>query len=262
MSPLIRRTFFALRDLNARKIVPYTRRSFEAKQLPIATKKIVEIFSQALIKTGVAKKAIPSQDEENNELDESYKVERDKIEQSGDKLSYERKMIHYYDRISTEKLNEIYYNSLEAIRDIAKRDLTIALGEEKYDGELKEYYEIEKIMPIKTKIGELGKTSEMLTDSDKKQILEELISERMKNIEKIVASKMAIEYIGGMTDNTIISVLLSKNIVSVNQIVQGYGRKMPGEQQVDNGVVNLQKAFSQYETMIWPDDAKEEDIRL
>ena len=232
MSPLMRRTFFALRDLNARKVVPYTRRSFESEQLPIATKKLVDIFSDVLIRTGIAYNAIPEEEREKYGLEKSkheeYEKERQILETDG-KLVYERKLGHYYSRLCSDKTREMYFNCIEAVKDIAKHDISIALGKEVYDGELKEIYEMLKIMPIKTKIGMMGKTSDTMTGAEESDLLNELVAERLKEIEKILANKMAIEYIGGMTDNTIISVLLDKNIVSRKQIIEGYTRPAPGK---------------------------------
>ena len=232
MSPLMRRTFFALRDLNARKIVPYTRRSFEAEQLPIATKKLVDIFSDVLIRTGTAYNAIPEEEREKYGLEkpnqEEHEKEREMLETNG-KLLYERKLGHYYSRLCSDKTEEMYFNCIEAVKNIAKHDISIALGREVYDGELKELYEMLKIMPIKTKIGMMGKTSDTMTGADEESLLNELVAERLKGIERILANKMAIEYIGGMTDNTIISVLLDKNIVSRKQIIEGYTRPAPGK---------------------------------
>ena len=232
MSPLMRRTFFALRDLNARKIVPYTRRSFEAEQLPIATKKLVDIFSDVLIRTGTAYNAIPEEEREKYGLEkpnqEEHEKEREMLETNG-KLLYERKLGHYYSRLCSDKTEEMYFNCIEAVKNIAKHDISIALGREVYDGELKELYEMLKIMPIKTKIGMMGKTSDTMTGADEESLLNELVAERLKGIERILTNKMAIEYIGGMTDNTIISVLLDKNIVSRKQIIEGYTRPAPGK---------------------------------
>lgn len=265
MSPLMRRTFFALRDLNARRIVPYTRRRFEAEQLPIAAKNLVDIFSDVLIKTGIAYNAIPDDDKEKNGLrkvDEQEQESEIYRVNSDPRLTYERKLVHYYSRLNSKKIEEIYLNCVEAVKDIANHDISIALGREEYDGELKELYEMHKIMPIKMQIGMKGKTSETMTNEDEKKLLDELVQERLKNIEKVVANKMAIEYIGGMTDNTIISVLLDKNIVSRKQIIEGYARPAPGIQKEDMGVVKLQKAFSDFGKMILPDDIDEREIML
>lgn len=73
---------------------------------------------------------------------------------------------------------------------------------------------------------------------------------------------MAIEYAGGMTDNTFLAALIEKNLISRRELVKGYGRAKQEEQVVDLGVRNLQKAFEKNEGMIYPDphsDRKEVD---
>lgn len=265
MSPLMRKTFFALRDLNVRKIVPFTRRSFEIEQLPMAVKGLVDVCSEALLKTGIAYETIPEEKRTdiNTRYDKnSYQEEISKVEEGGKKSRLERKMIHYYTRLTQEKRNELYVNALNAIKDITKHDIAIALEQEKYEADLKETYEMEKIMPIKQRIGEMGKTAATITSEDIEKLSEELIKERKRDIETIVANKLAIEYIGGMTDNTIISYLLSKNMLTVNQIIEGYGRPITGAGNKDQGLINLQKAFKQIDGMILPDDIPEDEITL
>jgi len=166
------------------------------------------------------------------------------------KSSYERKIYHYYTKQSPKKLSYIYGNVLEAMIDITKHDISIALGREKYDGELKEIYESTKINAIKRKIGQMGKTSETITAEDEQKLLEELLEEKRVEIERAVANKMAIEYIGGMTDNTILAVLIDKNLISRKDLIDGYARAKPGAQKEDSGVKKLQEAFSKNESMI------------
>ena len=266
MSPLIRRTFFALRDLNARKIVPYTKRNFESEQLPMATEQLIDIFSNTLVKTGIAYNAIP--EEKRKELgivgDELQQIkQKEGVENSKNSLNFERKMIHFYNKLEKEKIEEIVSNAEMAIKNIANEDISIALGEKEYDGELKEIYEYEKIIPIREKIREMGRTTHTMTEKDREELAKTVINERMKKLEEIVASKMAIEYIGGMTDNTIISVLLAKDLLTSEQIAKGYARPKPGTGEMDKGVERLQAIFNKgVNNMIEPDDIPEEEISL
>lgn len=266
MSPLIRRTFFALRDLNARKIVPYTKRNFESEQLPMATEQLIDIFSNTLVETGIAYNAIP--EEKRKELgivgDELQQIkQKEGVENSKNSLNFERKMIHFYNKLEKEKIEEIVSNAEMAIKNIANEDISIALGEKEYDGELKEIYEYEKIIPIREKIREMGRTTHTMTEKDREELAKTVINERMKKLEEIVASKMAIEYIGGMTDNTIISVLLAKDLLTSEQIAKGYARPKPGTGEMDKGVEKLQAIFNKgVNNMIEPDDILEEEISL
>ena len=256
MSPLMRKTLFSLRDLNVRKIVPYTRRIFETQELPKAASELVDIFAEVLIKTGIAYNSIPqevrqgieSTYSENEHMQNEEEIDKDK------RLTYERKICHYYRKQKPEKLEYMYRNAIEAMRDITIHDIAIATGEEKYDGELKESYELTKINAIKRRIGQMGKTSETMTEEDKQRLLGLLLEERQRDIEKAVASKMAIEYIGGMTDNTILAVLIEKNLISRRELIEGYGRAEPGKQAADSGVKNLQSIFSRNEAMIDDED--------
>lgn len=264
MTPLIKKTFFALRDLNVRKIVPYTRRVFEVQELPIAVNGLVNDFTDILVETGIAYNLLP--EDVRNKIAPKYTDEeqRDniaKIEKSK-KMNYERKLCHYYTKQKPKKLEYIYTSVLEAMGDITKHDIDIALGEETYDGELKETYMSTKINPLKRKIAMMGRSSETMTPEDKERLLQDVLRDRKKDIERAVASKMAIEYVGGMTDNTILAVLIDKNLISRKQLIEGYGREEPGKQAEDEGVTRLQKAFGANEQMIYPDGKKDDEIRL
>lgn len=266
MSPLIRRTLFALRDLNVRKIVPYTRRTFESEQLPIAANSFVDSITNVLLETGVAYELIPEdiKKEVKSAYSNEHHKEREEEINKDEKLEFERKICHYYRNQKPGRLQYMYKNVEDAMRDITKHDIAIALGEEKYDGELKEIYELTKITPIKRKIGQMGKTSETMTESDKQKLLEQLLEEKEKDIEKIIANKMVIEYIGGMTDNTILLTLLNSNFLSINDVMEGYDRPGKEENQIiDSGVEANKKAFAaSLNKMIYPDDKKEHEISL
>ena len=264
MSPLTRKTLFALRDLNSKKIVPYARRIFETEDLPIAAQDLVDMFANVLVKTGIAYSLIPKEVRKNIKPASTYE-ECEEMKQKinkNEKFSYERKIYHYYTKQKPQNLEFIYENVLDAMKDITKHDINIAIGKEKYVGELKEIYESTKINPIKRKIGEMGKNSETITDKDKEKLLEQLLEERKKDIEKAVASKMAIEYVGGMTDNTVLAALLEKNLISREQLIEGYGRAEQGSQATDLALQDLQKIFKNNESMIYPDDKEDEEISL
>lgn len=252
MSPLMRKTLFSLRELNVRKIVPYTRRKFEAEELPIAANSLIEMLTNTILETGIAYDTIP--ENEQNHITPMYSHEEHEKEEAiinrEPKMWFEKKVCHYYRNQEPKKLDFMHTNVLNAMRDIAEQDIKIALGEEEYDGELKELYEASKINPIKIKIAKMGKTSETMTAIDKENLLKELMKDKEKNIERAVASKMAIEYVGGMTDNSILAVLIEKNLISRKQLIEGYGRAEPGKQEIDPGVKKLQKVFAKNESMI------------
>ena len=70
-----------------------------------------------------------------------------------------------------------------------------------------------------------------------------------------VEDKNAIEYINdvikGIEKNkNEILVLIEKNLISRQQLIEGYGREEPGKQVIDQGVENLKRIFSKNESMI------------
>lgn len=258
MSPLMRRTLFELRNVNVNKIVPYTRKAFETEDLPIAIKSLVDIYTDTIIKTGIAYSTIPEERRDNiksNFSKEKRKQLENKINEDNTKTYYyEKKMCHYYEGQDSEKLKYFYENALDAMKDIIKHDIAIALEEEEYTGELKEIYMSTKINPIRSKIREMGKTQETMTSKDRELLYDELIKMKEKDIERIIANKMAIEYIGGMTDNTIIWELLNKNLISKEKMLEKYSRTMT---QTDTGLKKIQGIFADYDEMIKmdvPDD--------
>lgn len=265
MTPLMRKTLFSLRDLNVRKIVPYTRRIFESEGLPLAAKDLVDIFADVLVDTGVAYNSIPEDVRREIKPAKTNEEQEKTIESLEDNknLTFERKLYHYYKKQTPKKVSYMYGNVMEAMEDITKNDIEIALGEKEFDGELKEVYESTKINSIKRKIvREYGEIPQEITTEEKEKLKREILQEREKDIEKAIASKMAIEYIGGMTDNTILAVLLEKNLISRKQVIEGYGRAEPGKQSTDSGVKKLQRAFANNESMIYPDDKTDKEISL
>ncbi len=245
MTPLIRKTFFDLRDLNVRKIVPYTRRNFEIDVLPEAANKLIDEYTEELLNVGIAYKAIPNNIKKEIKPAKDYKkYEEPRINmKSNVRFMVRTKMVHYYENLPPKKISYIYENVMNAIEDVTKHDLKIALGEEEYKGELTNLYN-EKIKPIKDKIEERGINKENITDEIRVAILEELIKEKQGDIERKIASKMSIEYVGGMTDNTINAVLALEGIMSTKEVLEGYQRAKPGTQKTDKGVEQLQKDFS------------------
>ena len=263
MSPLMRRTLFALRELNARRIVPYTRRGFEVQELPIAVNGLVDTFSNVLIDTGIAYQTIPEEIRKKLppiKSQEEHDRKRQEFAESKE-ATYDRKLYHYYQNIQPKDLEFMYGNVLESMEDIARYDIAVGIGEEKYSGPLKEVYEATKINTVKEKIRSMGKNSEEMTDEDKQKLLEILLEEREADIEKAIASKMAIEYIAGMTDKTLLTVLIDKNLISRRELIEGYGRATPGTQAVDPDVKKLQTSFKD-ESTIYPDDKEDYEISL
>lgn len=261
MSPLMRRTFFALRDLNFKYVVPYSRRRY-FKDLPIPTNELIEIFANDLIKSGIVYDSIPEEARKKYGIQEreGYSRKMDAVVKKS-KINFEVKMFHYYDKLPKEKKYEIFENSIKALKDIIHHDIKIALGEEEYDGELKEIYEMQKIIPIKRRINELGEVAR--TEEGQKRLFDELVQERIKDIEKMVASKLAIEYLGGMTDNTLDALLISRDLMSQQYINENYGRPPKGKGVIEAGVQRLQGEYNAaLDATIMPDDIPEEEITL
>ena len=64
-----------------------------------------------------------------------------------------------------------------------------------------------------------------------------------------------------MTDNTLLAVLIDRNLISRKELVEGYGRAAPGTESVDPDVKKLQASFKD-ESTIFPDDREEYEISL
>jgi len=265
MTPLIRTTLFKLRDLNIRRIVPYTRRRFETDILPEAAYELVKEYADVLVETGLAYEMIP-EEERDGVISKRSKVEqttqRRKMGRKNN-TDFRTKIYHYYKNQNPKKLKHIYENVLNSINDITKNDLEIALEEEEYRGELKEEYLRDKIEPIRLLLKERGINKETINEEIREHIIEELIEERKNDIELSIASKMAIEYIGGMTDVTINAVLMQENMISRKDLIENYERPEPGKGKEDTGVKGLQKQFGKTLQFINPDGIEnDEEITL
>ena len=251
LSPLIRKTFFALRDLNVRKIVPYTRREYEYKNMPMAVNQLVEQQAESLLKTGIVRKAYAEDSE--YEMTAEQKNYVDEIEK-GDSTEFERKIYHYIDKLTMTQLKELYNNTKAAIEDIANLDLGYALGEKEYSGDLDELYR-SKIIGVKHFLTKKKyPLNKVLTKEQRESALKDLIQERMKKLDETFTYKLAAEYIAGMTDRSILQRLFEKGLMTNNDIKNGINRK---EADNDIGLTSLQKVFSKNDGMIVPDGDNE-----
>ncbi len=251
MSPLIRRTFFNLRELNGKYIIPYASRGFE-EDLPYATHELVEMFKKSLIKSGIAHDMIPVKKRKKYGLAEEDQYSK-KNDNDPSYRSFDIKMFHYYNNIPIKSRIDIFPEARRALKDIALHDMRIALGEERYTGKTREIYMEKKIKPIQERIKAMGDF--VKTKEGRNQLLRELIQERDSNIEEVVASKMAIEYIAGMTDYTFITVLLNRNILKEEDFIKKYRRPAKKEKEI------IYDSFKEkyYRNMIMPDSKEERE---
>ena len=214
------------------------------------------MYADILVETGIAYKMIP--DEVKSTVAPKYSKEeqmnrRKKMDKKNN-TDFKTKICHHYENQNPEKLDYIYTNVIEAIVDITKHDLKIALGEEKYKGELEAEYLQTKIEPIRELLEERGISKDNINDELRNQIIEELIAKKKENIEQSIASKMAIEYIGGMTDITINALLMQEGKISMESVIKKYDRPEPGKGEVDSGVRALKEIFGKTLGYIDPHD--------
>ena len=278
MSPLIRTMFFKLRSINVSKIVSVSRKKYETDKLPQAVKGLIDSFAESLIKSGVAYEILPK--DVKGQIESRFsKIDQDETRKQLEKepkTNLERKVYHYYlGLINSDLVNNIYENASISISNIAAYDVDIAIaqmdaekdGEGKaeyksYDGDFKDEYQTQKIDKIKELIKKYMqdknvKTIQELTDEHKAGIIYQIATEKQKDIERILAYKMAIEYVGGMTDTTILNELLKRGLLSIKDLQEADKRydmnKSKGQgktPQEENHVKNLQNKFNSYEGMI------------
>jgi len=259
-SPAITETIFKLRDYNMDYIVKYTRRDFEKKVLPSATLKLVKSLAKTLIDTGVIyEKVLPDKYksklqplgnqkiymQEREKISGQTKKENNKIKRLitkpstilkrlivGDSYKYKRKVLHRCENMfehNKERLKEICENAIEAIDDIAREDLKVILGEKEMSTSLpREYSEkieyLKKLLKSEMPDLEIDKSMSYLSDEAKGKMLKIIREDAQKNIELILASAIAKEYVEGMSDNTIIDALQVSKIISPVQAMRARSR--------------------------------------
>lgn len=255
ISPAVAKAFFGIRSQNLDQIVQYTRRTFEKELLPRAEYKIHDDLSQALLETGLIREYLSQDDGEEFELTYEEAKARTKYGISEDltirgvskpsetkrytstvlkkivavrtKYKYERKACHNFIKLNKyqpHRLAEIYQNALDAVNDITLYDVKLATGEQQVgaDEVLATEY-IRKVEGVKAEIR--SKYPKGFSKSEQMAFAAELANRRKNDKEKLLASAVALEYVAGMTDGTVLEAAKLKKYLTNGQIRRGYKRE-------------------------------------
>lgn len=152
-----------------------------------------------------------------------------------EKYKYERKACHRFVKLFKEqpnRVNEMLQNALDSGYDIAIHDVEDALKDVKPDkSELlgQEYYD--KILQVKSEIQE--KYPRGFADDDEKiAYARELANRRKHKRDEILAAAVALEYVAGMTDGTVLEAAKLKEYLTNEVIEEGYKREGEPEKQL------------------------------
>lgn len=154
---------------------------------------------------------------------------------SEEKYKYERKVCHNFIRLfksQPQRTEEILQNALNAGLDIAIRDVEAALeNKEPADNEIlgQEYYE--KVMKVKENIDKRYPKG-FANRGEKIAYANELANRRKNDHDGILASAVALEYVAGMTDGTVIEASKLKGYLTNETIEEGYKREGAPEKQL------------------------------
>lgn len=165
---------------------------------------------------------------------------------SEEKYKYERKACHRFIKLFKEQPNrvdEMLQNALDSGYDIALHDVMDAVKDKKPDDtEIlgAEYYE--KILAVKSEIDEkyphgFADKEEMIAFS------RELANRRRNDRNGILAAAVALEYVAGMTDGTVIEAAKLKRYLTNKVIEEGYKREGEPEKQL----TDMQKFWNEKE---------------
>lgn len=162
------------------------------------------------------------------------------------KYKYERKACHRFIKLFKEQPNrveEMLQNALESGYDIARNDVEYALKDTKpAENEIlgQEYYK--KILQVKQEIQEKYPRG-FVDEEEKKTYIKELSNRRKNKRDEILASAVALEYIAGMTDGTVLEAAKLKKYLTNEAIEEGYKREGEPEKQL----ADMQKFWNQRE---------------
>lgn len=262
LSPAVSKAMFGIRYQNLEQIVKFTRRKFEKELLPEAEYKIHEDLKEALIKTGLIREYLSRDSEEEFELSEDELRTRkryglsEKLDIKGvkepeeerryvstvlkklintrNKYKYERKTCHHFSKLfkyQPERLAEIYQNALDAVDDITYEDVRLAIANEPISSDeiLGEEY-VKKLERVRNEIQ--SRYPKGLSKEEAKIFAQELANRRKNDKEDLLASAVALEYVSGMTDGTVLEAARLKSYLTTAQIRRGYKREGEPEKEL------------------------------
>ena len=261
ISPAVAKAFFGIRTENLNQIVQFTRRKYERELLPEAELKLFKDYRDAIINTGIIEKYIkvlnneePVVDKEKEEkftrylkkyqilghiTFKGYREEKKryispdteidtKIKNNDNHRRYvkfERKICHHFMKLyknTPDRLEEICRNAFYAVSDITKNDVLTAIGKQDFDVDILTDEYKKKIATIKEEL-EIRYPNGM-NDDDIDIYIKELTNKRKNDKENLYASAIALEFVAGMTDSTLLEASRIKRYLSYLQITMGYQR--------------------------------------
>lgn len=154
---------------------------------------------------------------------------------SEEQCKYERKVCHNFIKLfksQPQRTEEILQNALNAGLDIAIHDVEAALeNKEPSDNEIlgQEYYE--KVQEVRSNIDKRYPKG-FANKGEKIAYASELANRRKNNRDEILAAAVALEYISGMTDGTVIEASKLKGYLTNETIEEGYKREGTPEKQI------------------------------
>ena len=271
LSPMAAKAFFGIRMQNLQQIVKFTRRKYERELLPKAEYKVHKDLKNALIETGIIRQYLEYREKKDaGKVTEKERKIRKKLgltdkeltlkdhaktidlsEKTNTKLKilvdymrklrFERKVCHKFMKLfkdEPERLEEIYNNCIKAAENISKEDMKLAIDairqdqkvQLKKDSDILPVERIEKIENIIKNIKDEYPNG--FSDEDIQEYTEELIERRKANKEELFASAVALEYVAGMADTTLLEAALLKRYMNFMQLMRGNERGAKAEQAV------------------------------
>lgn len=266
LSPAVAKAFFGIRSENLEQIVKYTRRKYERELLPKAELKVHEDLKNALLDTGIIRQYLQEKNgEEVTPRTESEEKTKKKFGLKESELTlksraktidgkhtattklkekakyrkkyrFERKICHNFMKMykyTPERLEEIYKNALKAVEDITRVEVEIATGKTVLTEDDILYEErMKKVEPIAKDI--VKKYPKGFSKEEEKNYVASLADIRRNDKEEIFASAVALEYVAGMADSTLLEASMLKRYLTFLQLIKGNERGAKPEQAVQS----------------------------
>lgn len=271
ISPSVAKAFFGIRYQNLEQIVKYTRRKFEKELLPEAEYKIHDDLRKSLVETGLIREYLCRDDEDEFELTSAEMKARQKygiseeLEIRGvsqpseekryvssglkkliyarNKYKYERKTCHHFTKLfkfQPDRLNEIYQNALDAVDDITEQDVQLAASDKGIEeNEILSAEYMKKLETVRQEIK--SRYPKGFSKGEAETFSKELANRRKNDKENLLASAVALEYVAGMTDGTVLEAAKIKAYLTNRKIRRGYKREGEPEKEF----VELEKFWNQ-----------------
>ena len=249
LSPKAEKLWFRMKQLNYEYIVKHSRWEYQTKVLPEATKQLVQIIKMGLINSGTIRNmfyddSIRETIEDEDALKCMKTIKRDEssyndfmrqlhVPSSDDETErnyptasrdIRRKMLLYDVIDSTTKKGEIFaniymnvYNAIpHTVRDNVECALKNEINNKSYLIELQE----ESISKLrKEMILQYGSIDKAKIPENKEKFIKTLIDKERENMEEKMAIQIAVNYLGGMTDQSLPELAIATEVISRDSIL-------------------------------------------